>query len=88
MIRTRLQPPLSLASIMSIEIFESRKKADNIVRYSGMDQIQVEGGDRCTVENSRNTANNNEIHPVFGKSAQKCQKIRCGKHHCTISQGT
>ena len=49
-----------------------------------MDQIEIEGGHRSPVQDSSNAADNNELHPVSGKSYEYCLKIKSGMSHLLV----
>ncbi len=69
------QLPPACFPIDGVEIVESLKESDNVVRAPSMDDVEVESRNRGALKNSGHPTNDYESHLVSSENAQEFCKI-------------
>jgi len=72
----RPEPTIALAAVVCVKMSKGQEKAADVIRCARVDQIEIKGGDRRAMEDSRDASDYNELHPMFGETMKKCQEVR------------
>src|SRR5438445_10982157 len=68
------------SAVPCFEEIQGREQPVEVLRFAGVDEVEIKGGDRGPLQNRRDAADDNVIYAPAGHSLQDGEEISFGRH--------